>query len=121
MTDEELLFDLYYNKHNYDNANILYHKAKIAYPKIKLKLKFVKDWLNKQQSKQQTKTKVGKKQFLPIYSELPYSFQIDLTFFPRYSKQNKGYTVLFTAININTRFVYAYYGKNKDMNTIIFS
>ena len=117
MTNEELLYDLYYNKHNYDNANILYHKAKIVHPKIKIQ--FVKDWLNKQQAKQQTKTKIGKKQFLPIYSELPYSFQIDLTFFPRYSKQNKGYTVLFTAININTRFVYAYYGKNKDMNTII--
>ena len=117
MTDEELLFDLYYNKHNYDNANVLYHKAKIAHPQIKLQ--FVKDWLNKQQAKQQTKTKVGKKQFLPIYSELPYSFQIDLTFFPRYDKQNNGYTVLFTAININTRFAYAYYGKNKDMKTII--
>ena len=117
MTDEELLFDLYYNKHNYDNSNILYNKAKIAHPQIKLQ--FVKDWLNKQQAKQQTKTKVGKKQFLPIYSELPYSFQIDLTFFPRYEKQNKGYTVLFTAININTRFAYAYYGKNKDMKTII--
>jgi hypothetical protein len=117
MTDEELLFDLYYNKHNYDNANVLYHKAKIAHPQIKLQ--FVKDWLNKQQAKQQTKTKVGKKQFLPIYSELPYSFQIDLTFFPRYEKQNKGNTVLFTAININTRFAYAYYGKNKDMKTII--
>jgi hypothetical protein len=32
--------------------------------------------LNKQQAKQQTKTKVGKKQYLPIYSELPYSFNL---------------------------------------------
>ena len=117
MTDEELLYDLYYNKHNYDSANVLYSKAKIAHPKIKLQ--FVKEWLSKQQAKQQTKSKIGKKEYLPIYSELPYSFQIDLTFFPRYEKQNKGYTVLFTAININTRFVYAYYGKNKDMDTII--
>lgn len=117
MTDEELLFDLYYNKHNYDSANVLYSKAKIVHPKIKLQL--VKEWLSKQQAKQQTKAKVGKKEYLPIYSELPYSFQIDLTFFPRYEKQNKGYIVLFTAININTRFAYAYYGKNKDMKTII--
>ena len=51
MTDEELLFDLYYNKHNYDNANILNNKAKIAHPQIKRQ--FVKDWLNKQQAKQQ--------------------------------------------------------------------
>jgi hypothetical protein len=79
MTDEDLLFDLYYNKHNYDNSNILYNKAKIAHPQIKRQ--FVKDWLNKLQTKQQTKLKVGKKQYLPIYSEMPYSFQIDLTFF----------------------------------------
>ena len=105
MTDEELLFDLYYNKHNYDSVNILYSKARIAHPNITLKI--VKNWLNSQQAKQQTKAKVGKKDFLPIYSELPYSFQIDLTFFPRYEKQNKGYTVLFTDININTRYVYA--------------
>jgi len=117
MTDEELLFDLYYNKHNYDNSNILYNKAKIIHPKIKKQ--FVIEWLNKQQSKQQTKTKIGKKSYLPIYSELPYSFQIDLTFFPRYKKQNKNIYVLFTAININTRFAYAYYGQNKDMTTIL--
>lgn len=117
MTDEELLFDLYYNKHNYDNSNILYNKAKVIHPKIKNK--FVVEWLNKQQSKQQTRVKVGKKVYLPIFSELPYSFQIDLTFFPRYKKQNKNIYVLFTAININTRYAFAYYGENKDMKTIL--
>ena len=42
-----------------------------------------------------------------------------MTFLPRYKKQNNGYYVLFTAININTRFVYAFYGKIKDMVTIL--
>ena len=38
--------------------------------------------------------KVKKKVFLPIYSESHYSFQIDLTFFPRYKKENKNYYVV---------------------------
>jgi hypothetical protein len=45
---------------------------------------------------------------------MPFSFQLDLTFFPRYRKYNNGFYVLFTAININSRFAYAYYGKNKE-------
>ena len=53
--------------------------------------------------------KVGEKISKPIYSETNYSFQINSNFFPRYKKQNNGYDVLFTAININTRFAYAYY------------
>lgn len=43
--------------------------------------------------------KVGNNNYLPIYSDAEYAFQIDLTFFPRYKKQNKNYEVLFTAIN----------------------
>ena len=65
-----------------------------------------------------TNRKVSKKEFLSIYSDMPYSFQKDLTFLSRYKKQNNGFYFLFTTININTRFVYAFYGKNKDMITI---
>ena len=118
MNDDELLHDLYYNKHNYGGLEQLYKKAKLIHPKIKKA--FVSDWLTSQTAKQQTeKITVGKKSFLPIYSEVPYSFQIDLTFFPRYAKQNDNNTVLFTAININSRYVYAYYGKDKSMTTIL--
>ena len=63
--------------------------------------------------------KVKKKVFLPIYSESHYSFQIDLTFFPRYKKENKNYYVLFTAININSRYAYAYYAEDKEQKNII--
>ena len=82
------------------------------------------DWLAKQQTTQLVnERKPGAKNiYLPIYSELPYSlyiFQIDLTFFPKYKEQNRGYDVLFTAININTRFVYAYPAKSKHMDTIL--
>ena len=118
MTDEELLQYLYHTKKNYGGVEQLYTKARIQHPKIKKS--FVKDWLDSQKGYQLNKTKkVGKKIYLPIYSETPYSFQIDLTFFPRYKKYNKNYYVLFTAININTRFAYAYYGKDKEKETIL--
>ena len=115
---DELLNQIYYKEKNFDGANILYRKAKAINNKITLKI--VKDWLNAQSVVQQTKQTTNKKPvFLPIYSELPHSFQIDLTFFPKYKKQNKGYHVLFTAININTRVAYAYYSKSKAAETIV--
>ena len=94
MNQTELLNDLYYKQHNYDGIDILYKKAKAFDNSIKKE--FVKDWLNKQQNKQLTTIKTSKKSFLPIYSETSYSFQIDLTFFPRYKKQNQQFYVLFT-------------------------
>jgi len=117
MNNEDLLYDLYYVKLNFDGANILYNKAR----KINKDITFddVKDWLNRQATHQQTSNTSKRLNFLPIYSESPFGFQIDLTFFPRYTKQNDGYYVLFTAININTRYAYAYYSKSKDSKTIL--
>jgi hypothetical protein len=117
MKNEELLYDLMYIKHNYDGVDSLYKKAKVYQSDIKRA--YVKEWLNKQQTAQMNNDKVKKKEFLPIYSEAPYSFQIDLTFFNRYKNQNDSNYVLFTAINVNTRYAYAYYGKNKEMKTIL--
>jgi hypothetical protein len=62
---------------------------------------------------------VKKIEFKPIYAEQPYSFQIDLTIFPRHKKQNSEYFALFTAINIYTRFAYVYYSKDKEITTIL--
>ena len=119
MNDTELLDYLYNTKKNYVGINNLYKLAKQRHPDIS-KI-FVKDWLEKQQTHQlNTKINVAKKKvFLPIYTDTPYSFQIDLTFFNRYKKQNDDYYILFTAININTRFVYAYYSKDKKMKTVL--
>ena len=116
MNDEKLL-DYLFNKELIYSFNELNKKAKEANPNIKTT--FIRDWFNKQQGIQMSNMKVKKKSFLPIYSDMPHSFQLDLTFLPRYKAQNKGFYVLFTAININTRFVYAYYGKKKDMATIL--
>jgi hypothetical protein len=117
MIDSDILNDLYYNKHNYDGITNLYEKAKQVNPNINKGN--VKEWLDSQSAHQQTAVKIGKKEYLPIYSETPYSFQIDLTFFPRYATRNKNYSVLFTAINVNSRYAYAYKGKNKSMSTIL--
>ena len=117
MNDEELLYDLYYKKLNFDGANILFKKARVVNKDITFE--FVNDWLNKQATHQQNSNTSKRLVFLPIYSESPFSFQIDLTFFPRYKKQNDDYYVLFTAININTRYSYAYFAKSKDSDTIL--
>ena len=117
MNDEEVLNKLFYQQHNYDGVNELYKKARVIHPSIKKT--FVSEWLKAQQAVQMTNAKIGKKLYLPIFSDKPYAFQIDLTFFPRYKKQNDGYYVLYTAININTRFAFAYYCKSKDMTTIL--
>lgn len=117
MNDEELLSKLYYKDLIVGGAEKLYKVAKQAHPKITMKI--VKEWLDKQQAAQLNNKPIITNDFKPIYSEQPYAFQIDLTFFPRYKKQNEGNYILFTAININTRFGYVYYGKDKEQDTII--
>ena len=117
MTDDELLNHLYHVKKNYGGTKQLYDKAKLQHPKITLK--YVDNWIKEQAAYQINQEDVKKIEYLPIYSDIPYNFQIDLTFFPRYKKENKGFHVLFTAININTRYAYAYYSKDKEAQTIL--
>ena len=118
MNFDKLLNDLYYKYKNYDGINELYKKAKALNKDIKKE--DVSKWLKAQSTHQQTTIKEIKKvNYLPIYSESHYSFQIDLTFFPKYKSQNKDYYVLFTAINVNSRYAYAYFAKNKEAPTII--
>ena len=101
---DDLLYDLYYNKHNYDGAETLFKKAKEINNNIKRDE--VKEWLKRQATNQMNYSTVKIKKQLPIYSEVPNSYQIDLTFLTKYKKQNNNYYVLFTAIGINTRYAY---------------
>ena len=117
MKDEDILHNLFYVKKNFDNANELYRKAKLQNTPVQLSV--IKTWLKKQATNQKVHSKVGKHEYLSIYSEDPYGFQIDLTFLPKYKSANRGNYVLFTAINITSRYAYAYYGKNKNTDTII--
>jgi len=117
MDQDKILYKLYYTDKNFDNAKELYRKAKLQNTPIPLPK--IKEWLNKQATSQKVKSKVGKHEYLSIYSEDPYGFQIDLTFLPKFKSANKGNYVLFTAINITSRYAYAYYGKNKNTSTVI--
>jgi hypothetical protein len=114
---QKLLYNIYVVEKNYDGINELYRKAKIQNPKIKKN--DVKLFLLSQKSYQRTYQPIKEKKFLPIYSEKPSAYQMDLTFIPQYKNENKGIYVLFTAININTRYAYASYATNKDTNTIL--
>ena len=116
-TKQDILKRLYYDEHNYGGIDQLFDIAKNE--NMKITRKEVKEFLDNQRAYQQNKKKIGKKLFLPIYSETPYSFQIDLTFLPRYKSYNNNNYVLFTAIEINSRFAYAYYSKDKEMKTIL--
>ena len=116
---ERLLNRLYYIEHNYDAIDGLYRKAKKQ--DVNIDKEYVGEWLKKQSTHQQTTAEkpVGGIELKPIYSEDIYSFQIDLTFLPAYKIKNNGNYVLFTAININTRYSYASYSKDKEADTII--
>ena len=116
---DELLNDLYYIKMNFDGIDVLYQKAKKIDKSITKN--DVSIWLKNQNSYQLTKAEkdIGKTELLPIYSEDPYSYQIDLTFLPKYKAKNDENYVLFTAINVTTRKAYASYGQDKLTDTII--
>jgi transposase InsO family protein len=112
-----LLHKIYYNpKTGYGSANILYKQAHAKNEKITHK--HVHDWLQKQELTQITR-KPAKRQSMKIVSTNHKTFQADLAFLPKYKPQNKGYYVLLTLINVNTRRGYAYISKNKKTDSIL--
>ena len=77
-----------------------------------VKLKQVEEAIKQTETSQvmSQKNKTNRKHFFPIYgrdSDRTY-LQADLAFIPKYKKQNQGFAVLLTAININTKKAYAY-------------
>ena len=65
-----------------NSLNELYKHSKNSHPSITKKI--VKEWADKQQAIQMNNpVKVGSNNYLPIYYDVEYAFQIDLTFFPR--------------------------------------
>ena len=109
---DTLLSNIYYNpKEGFIGAKALYEKAKLLNPNIKRG--YVNQWLSKQSINQIHRDNTKKIAYLPIFSNTPGSFQIDLSFIPKFKKVNRGYEVILTCININTRVGYAYALKNK--------
>lgn len=118
MTDiNNLLYELYYTNKNFDGTQKLFMKAKEINENIKFK--DVDKWLKKQATYQLNYNDNKTKIYYPIYSNSLNSYQIDLTFLPRYKKQNNNYYILFTAIGINNRYAYVDYSKDKKSDTIL--
>ena len=75
---------LYYKNLNFDGIDILYKKAKLI--NKDLKKEDVSKWLKKQAVYQKTieRPLIQPIENLPIFTTDPYSFQIDLTFLPKF-------------------------------------
>lgn len=115
---ETLLNDLYYNKLHLDGVISLHRKAKMIDKTIPLS--YVSEWLKAQSTHQQTTVKrIGKLEYKKIVAYDNFSYQIDLTFLPRWKHMNKNNYVMFTAVNVNSRYAYVYYGKDKTTGTIL--
>jgi hypothetical protein len=111
------ILDYLYNKELIFNEKKLYETAKSMNNNITHK--DVKEFLKRQAPQQIYYRKPNKTKNLKITAETPYSSQMDLTFLPQYKSTNKNNYVIFTAINIISRYVYVNYSKDKSMETII--
>ena len=114
---DDILTQIYYDpKQGFLGVNNLYRAIKKLVPKVTMKE--VESWLNKQAVAQIHKRMSDKIDFMPIFSYSPGSFQMDLTEMPMFVKQNRGFRYILTAININTRKLYAYKSKKKTATEI---
>ena len=114
---DEVLTKLYYDPLEVlMGINTLYKKAKKIIKNIKLK--DVQSWYKKQATTQIHYRKSKKISYLPIFSYKPGAFQADLTEMKRLASKNKGYRYILTAINVNTRKLYAYKSKTKNATAI---
>ncbi|KAL4436486.1 hypothetical protein ABPG74_003052 [Tetrahymena malaccensis] len=99
---------------NFTGANDIYKKLNKKYT-----LQQIKDVLKNIDTNQI----IGKKQqnkHLSIPISAPEgSFQADLTFYNQFKKQNHGYSLLLTIIEINTRYAYVYSLKDKRAESIL--
>ena len=84
---DNILEKLYYNPTTgYIGTVALFKKAREIQSDIKQK--DVKEWMEKQQVRQLNKSSGLKPKYMPIFSNEGESYQIDLTFLPKFKKQN---------------------------------
>lgn len=117
---EKILTEIYYDpKTGYIGQNKLYQKVKAIDPSITRNI--VIEWIKTQDSIQ-TQNKN------PVQTQKKYqkkivgghnSYQCDLTFYSKFKRQNKGYWVILTVIEMNTRKAYARPLKNKETKTVL--
>jgi hypothetical protein len=80
-------------------------------------IKDIDAFLKRQEVSQLHKPK-GKTEFYPISGPVG-TYQADLTFYEQYKHQNKGFYIILTVIEVNSRRAYARALKNKTAETII--
>lgn len=114
---EELLNQLYYDaEHGFISSDKLYRKANKLDPKITRKI--VKDFLSKQAPEQINKQPIKSKEFKPILGPIG-QWNIDLMFYTSFKRLNKGYHIILTAIEINSKYAYAYPLKTKSKDKVV--
>ena len=113
--DIEKIKNIYFDpEHGLGGAQNIYEKLN---KQIKLKdIKLVLKNINVKQVKETVNKK--KKLYIPIV-QVPNSYQLDLTFYSQFEKNNNGFGILLTIINMNSKYLYVYPLKNKNTNSII--
>ena len=104
------ILKIYYDPVTGYHKNITHYYELLNHEFPKNVIKFVIDNIESNQLINQNKNNEN----LIKISNIPNSFQIDLTFYNQFKKQNNNYIGLFTAININSRMGYAYPIKSKN-------
>lgn len=114
---KKLLSKLYYDpEEGFISQNKLYKKAKLINPKITHK--DVKEFFKNNEVVQIHTIKKKTKEKLPIIGVIGH-FQADLTFLTNFKRQNNGYHILLTAIEVNSRKGYAIPLKKKTQSAIL--
>ena len=118
--DYEFLKRLYYDpERGYIGREALYQKIKSDYPRKKISRRIIKEFMDNQRPRQINKAQTRQIKHTPIFSNSGDSYQIDLTFMDNYKTQNRGWNVILTCIDINTRYGYAYKSKNKTAKSVL--
>lgn len=104
-----------YKKFNYPGQDKLYQLAKKE--GLRVTIKQIKEFLNKQQVAQVYKKESPKKGFIVSFNP-DEKVQMDLIDMSNFVKRNKGYSWIFVIIDIFTRKIIAYPIKKKDVENI---
>ena len=108
------LNELFYNpKTGLTKKNLMSSALKEGYTREE-----INNFLSNQEVYQLHKPKPTNIKFFPIIG-VPGTMQTDLTFYDQYKKANRGYHILLTAIEVNSRRAYVRALKNKNQSTII--
>ena len=112
--DKNLLRSIYYNpEHGLGSARSLYNQVKDK----GIKFSDIKSWVDNQESVQIFK-EIRNKAYPAIIAHTDNDYQCDLMFIDEFKKYNKGFSIVFTLIELTSRKAYAYPLKNKSEKSI---